>query len=166
MANGIRLDLQRALAEGPGAIPNLEPLFAPGAIPPVFPEGPEEGFTAGAPVVAEGPGFVPGGDIPSGATGTFPSEPIDIGNVSIGQPVPPVKVSRGERFRALLGNFLLNWGAGLQAASRAPSGSEFAAAFEGALSAGEERRQQKVREDLLRANQAFREQFARERAAL
>ena len=32
MADGIRLDLRRALAEGPSAIPNLEPLFAPDAI--------------------------------------------------------------------------------------------------------------------------------------
>ena len=149
MADGIRLDLQEALARGPSGIPNLEPLFAPGAIPPIFDQAPE---------VEEGAGFVPGGGIPSGATATFPSDPIDIGNASIGQPVPPVKASRGERLRRLLGNFLQNFGTGLQAASRAPSGAEFAAGFGGALSAGEERRQQKVREDLLRANQAFREE--------
>lgn len=145
MADGIRLDLQRALAEGPGAIPNMEPLFAPGAIPPVFDEAPE---------VQEGPGFAP------------EEGPITLPGTSVGQPVPPVKASRGERLRALLGNFLQNFGQGLQAASRAPSGAEFAAGFGSALSAGEERRQQKTREDLLRANQAFREQFARERAEL
>ncbi len=157
MADGIRLDLQEALARGPSGIPNLEPLFAPGAIPPVFDEAPE---------VEEGPGFIPGGGIPGVSTGTFTGEPIDIGSGSIGQPVPPVKESRGDRLRALLGNFLQNFGTGLQAASRAPSGAEFAAGFGGALSAGEERRQQKSREELLRANQAFREQFARERAEL
>lgn len=158
MANGgIRLDLQRALAEGPGAIPNLEPLFAPGSIPPVFPEGPEEGFTAGAPQVDEGPGFVPGGGIPSGATGTLPGESIDIGGASIGQPVPPVKASRGERLRRLLGNFLQNFGEGLQAASRAPSGAGFAAGFGAALSAPQERRRQQVFNDLQRANQEFRQ---------
>ena len=157
MADGIRLDLQEALARGPSGIPNLEPLFAPGAIPPVFDEAPE---------VEEGPGFIPGGGIPGVSTGTFTGEPIDIGSGSIGQPVPPVKASRGERLRLLLGNFLQNFGQGLQAASRAPSGAEFAAGFGGALSAGEELRQQQVRESLLRANQAFREQFARERAEL
>ncbi len=156
MADGIRLDLQEALARGPGGIPNLEPLFAPGAIPPVFDEAPE---------VEEGPGFIPGGGPPSGATATFPSDPIDIGNVSIGQPVPPVKPSRGERLRRLLGNFLQNFGEGLQAASRAPSGAEFAAGFGGALSAGEERRRQQVRESLLRANQTLRQQIAAENAA-
>ena len=155
MANGIRLDLQRALAEGPGAIPNLEPLFAPGAIPPVFDEAPE---------VEEGPGFIPGGGIPGVSTGTFTGEPIDIGSGSIGQPVPPVKQSRGHRLRALLGNFLQNFGEGLQAASRAPSGAEFAAGLGGALSAPEERRRQQMHESLLRARQAFREQFDRERA--
>jgi hypothetical protein len=153
MADGIRLDLQEALARGPGSIPNLEPLFAPGAIPPTFDEAPE---------VQEGPGFIPGGGIPGVSTGTFTGEPIDIGSGSIGQPVPPVKQSRGDRLRALLGNFLQNFGTGLQAASRAPSGAEFAAGFGGALGAGEERRQQKSREELLRANQASREQQARE----
>ena len=147
MADGIRLDLQRALAEGPKSIPppNLEPLFAPGAIPPIFDEAPE---------VQEGPGFAP------------EEQPIASPGASIGQPVPPVKESRGDRLRALLGNFLQNFGTGLQAASRAPSGAEFAAGFGGALGAGEERRQQKSREELLRANQASREQFARERADL
>ncbi len=149
MADGIRLDLQEALARGPSGIPNLEPLFAPGAIPPIFDEPPE---------VEEGAGFVSGGGIPSGATGTFPGEPIDIGNAPIGQPVPPVKASRGERLRRLLGNFLQNFGEGLTAAARAPSGSGFAAGFGAALSAPEERRQQQTRIDLLRANQAFREE--------
>ena len=65
-----------------------------------------------------------------------------------------------------MGNFLQNFGTGLQAASRAPSGAEFAAGFGGAISAGEERRQQKAREDLLRANQAFREETARENIRL
>jgi hypothetical protein len=141
MADGIRLDLQRALSEGPGSIPNLEPLFAPGAIPPTFDEAPE---------VQEGPGFAP------------EEQPIAPPGASIGQPVPAVKESRGDRLRALLGNFLQNFGTGLQAASRAPSGAEFAAGFGGALSASEERRQQKSREELLRANQASREQQARE----
>jgi hypothetical protein len=149
MADGIRLDLQRALAEGPGAIPNLEPLFAPGAIPPVFDEAPEVGLND------------VGIDLETGQ-GTFSGVPMDAGQASIGQPVPPVKESRGDRLRALLGNFLQNFGTGLQAASRAPSGAEFAAGFGGALGAGEERRQQKSREELLRANQAFREQQARE----
>lgn len=157
MPNGIRLDLQRALAEGPGAIPNMEPLFAPGAIPPVFDEAPE---------VDLGPEFVPGGGPPSGATATFPGEPIDIGNAPIGVPVPPVKPSRGERLRRLLGNFLQNFGEGLTAAARAPSGSGFAAGFGAALSAGEERRLQQVRIDLLRANQASREEIARENIRL
>lgn len=155
MADGIRLDLQEALARGPSGIPNLEPLFAPGAIPPVFDEAPE---------VEEGPGFIPGGGIPGVSTGTFTGEPIDIGSGAIGQPVPPVKQSRGERLRRLLGNFLQNFGEGLTAAARAPSGSGFAAGFGAALSAPEERRLQQVRIDLLRANQAFREQFDRERA--
>ena len=112
MANGIRLDLQEALARGPSGIPNLEPLFAPGAIPPVFDEAPE---------VQEGPGFAP------------EEQPIASPGVSIGQPVPPVKESRGDRLRALLGNFLQNFGTGLQAASRAPSGAEFAAGFGGGV---------------------------------
>jgi hypothetical protein len=156
MANGIRLDLQEALARGPSGIPNLEPLFAPGAIPPVFDEAPE---------VEEGPGFIPGGGIPGVSTGTFTGEPIDLGSGSIGQPVPPVKASRGERLRRLLGNFLQNFGEGLQAASRAPSGAGFAAGFGAALSAPEERRQQQVRESLLRANQTLRQQIAAENAA-
>lgn len=162
MADGIRLDLQRALAEGPGAIPNLEPLFSPGSIPPVFPAGPEEGFTAGAPQVDEGPGFVPGGGIPAGATATFPGEPIDIGNAPIGSPVPPAR--RENRIRALLGGFLQNFGEGLQAASRAPSGAEFAAGFGAALSEPEARRQQQVFEDLNRANQALKRQIAEQTA--
>jgi hypothetical protein len=149
MADGIRLDLQRALSEGPGSIPNLEPLFAPGAIPPIFEEAPEVGLND------------VGIDLETGQ-GTFSGVPMDVGQASIGQPVPPVKASRGDRLRALLGNFLQNFGTGLQAASRAPSGAEFAAGFGGALSAGEERRQQKSREDLLRANQASREQQVRE----
>ena len=153
MADGIRLDLQRALSEGPGSIPNLEPLFAPGAIPPTFDEAPEVGLND------------VGINLETGQ-GTFSGVPMDAGQASIGQPVPPVKESRGDRLRALLGNFLQNFGTGLQAASRAPSGAEFAAGFGGALSAGEERRQQKSREELLRANQATREQFARERADL
>jgi hypothetical protein len=153
MADGIRLDLQRALAEGPGAIPNLEPLFAPGAIPPIFDEAPEVGLND------------VGVNLETGQ-GTFSGVPMDAGGASIGQPVPAVKESRGDRLRALLGNFLQNFGTGLQAASRAPSGAEFAAGFGGALGAGEERRQQKSREELLRANQASREQSARERADL
>jgi len=153
MADGIRLDLQRALAEGPGSIPNLEPLFAPGAIPPVFDEAPEVGLND------------VGIDLETGQ-GTFSGVPMDAGGASIGQPVPPVKESRGDRLRALLGNFLQNFGTGLQAASRAPSGAEFAAGFGGAISAGEERRQQKSREDLLRANQASREEIARENLRL
>jgi hypothetical protein len=153
MADGIRLDLQRALAEGPGAIPNMEPLFAPGAIPPIFDEAPE--LDEGA--------FIPSGGIPpSGATATFPGEPIDIGNAPIGSPVPPAR--RENRIRALLGNFLQNFGEGLQAASRAPSGSEFAAGFGAALSEPEARRQQQVFENLSRANQALKRQVAEQTA--
>ncbi len=148
MPNGIKLDLQEALARGPSGIPNLEPLFAPGAIPPIFDDAPE---------VEEGPGFIPGGGIPGVTTGTFTGEPIDIDGGSIGQPVPPVKQSRGDRLRALLGNFLQNFGTGLQAASRAPSGADFAAGIGAALSAPAERRRQQVFADLLRANQAFRQ---------
>ncbi len=149
MPNGIRLDLQRALAEGPGAIPNLEPLFAPGAIPPVFDEAPEVGLND------------VGIDLETGQ-GTFSGVPMD---TPIGQPVPPVKPSRGERLRRLLGNFLQNFGEGLTAAARAPSGSGFAAGFGAALSAPEERRLQQVRIDLLRANQAMRQQIAEQNAA-
>ena len=178
MANGIRPDLERALAEatiGPGAqrsipfqvrrtalerppviidrnilnSPILQPIFGQGAIPPVFDEA-DDGLSD------------VGVDLGTGQ-GTFTGEPIDIGNASIGAPVPPVKESRGDRLRALLGNFLQNFGTGLQAASRAPSGAEFAAGFGGALGAGEERRQQKSREDLLRANQTFRLAEAAER---
>ncbi len=154
MANGgIRLDLQRALAEGAEGIPNLEPLFAPGAIPPIFDEAPDVGFSDV-------------GVNPETGQGTFTGEPIDLGGGSIGQPVPPVKQSRGHKIRALLANYLQSFGTGLEAAASAPSGSEFAAGFGAALSASEERRQQKAREDLLRANQAVREQFAKERAEL
>ena len=156
MADGIRLDLQEALARGPSGIPNLEPLFAPGAIPPIFDEAPE--LDEGA--------FIPSGGIPpSGATATFPGEPIDLGNAPIGSPVPPVKASRGERLRRLLGNFLQNFGEGLQAASRAPSGAEFAAGLGAALSEPEARRQQQVFENLSRANQALKRQIAAENAA-
>jgi hypothetical protein len=125
--------------------PLLQPIFGAGAIPPVFDEA------------DDGLDVIPGGGIPGVSTGTFTGEDIELGQVSAGQPVPPVKKSRAERFRALLGNFLQNWGAGLQAASRAPSGAEFAAGFGGALSAGEERRREQVRIDILRANQARRE---------
>ncbi len=172
MANGTRLDLERALAEatlGPGAqrqipfqirraalerapvltdpnllnSPILQPIFGPGAIPPVFDET-DDGLSD------------VGVDLGTGQ-GTFTGEPIDLSGVPVGQPVPPVKQSRGERFRALLGNFLQNWAAGLQAAARAPSGAEFAAGFGGAFSAPEERRREQIRIDLLRANQARRE---------
>ena len=156
MPNGIRLNLQEALARGPSGIPDM-PVFQPDAIPPVLPEGPEEGFIAGAPVVDEGPGFVPSGGIPpSGATATFPSEPVDIGNAPIGIPVPPAR--RENRIRALLGDFLSNFAAGLLASARAPSGSEFAASIGGALSEPAERRRQQVFADLHTANQKFRQQ--------
>ncbi|MCH8268848.1 MAG: hypothetical protein IH846_15150 [Acidobacteria bacterium] len=147
MADGIRLDLQEALARGPSGIPNLEPLFAPGSIPPIFSEPPE--LDEGA--------FIPSGGIPpSGATATFPGEPIDIGNAPIGSPVPPAR--RENRIRALLGDFLSNFGAGLLASARAPSGSEFAASIGGALSEPAERRRQQVFADLHTANQKFRQQ--------
>ena len=145
MGGFLKLNLQEALARGPSGIPDM-PVFQPSAIPPVFPEGPEEGFIAGAPVVDEGLGFIP------------EEAPIDLSGVPVGQPVPPASPNRAGRFKALLGNFIKNFGAGLLAGSRAPSGAEFAAATGGALSAPEERRQQQVRESLLRANQAFHQQ--------
>lgn len=146
MADGIRLDLQEALARGPSGIPNLEPLFSPGSIPPIFSEAPE---------VDEG-AFIPSGGIPpSGATATFPGEPIDIGNAPIGSPVPPAR--RENRIRALLGDFLRNFGAGLLASAKAPSGSEFAASIGAALTEPAERQRQQVFNDLQRANQEFRQ---------
>lgn len=108
MATGIRTDLERALAEatiGPGLqrkipfqirraalerppviidrnvlnSPLLQPIFGEGAIPPVFDEA------------DDGVAVIPGGGIPGVSTGTFSGEPIDIGNASIGSPVPPIK---------------------------------------------------------------------------
>lgn len=179
MADGeIRPDLEQALAEatlGPGAqrripfqirraalerapvltdpnvlnSPILQPIFGEGAIPPVFDQ-------------ADGALSDVGVDLGTGQ-GTFTGEPIDLGSGAIGQPVPPVKPSRGERLRRLLGNFLQNFGEGLQAASRAPSGAEFAAGFGGALSAPEERRRQQLFENMLRARQASRLAEAAER---
>jgi tetratricopeptide (TPR) repeat protein len=119
------------------------PVFEPGAIPPVFgPESPDpnEFETIEAPVSSE----------------------LDLSNlpnmpVLSAATVPAPSPSRGERLRKLLGNFLQNFGEGLQAASRAPSGSELAAALGGALSAPAERRRQQVFADLQRANQAFRQ---------
>ena len=140
MGGFLRPDLQTLLAQAPNGTPDM-PVFEEGAIPPVlgpqFPD-PNELETIEAPVSEE------------------------LGPVSVGQPVPPVKQSRGDRLRALLGDFLQNFGTGLQAASRAPSGAGFAAGFGAALSAPEERRQQQAREGLLRENQKFRQQIAQQ----
>ena len=140
MGGFLRPDLQTRLAQAPNGTPDM-PIFEPDAIPPVFgPEFPDpnELETIEMPVSEE-------------------LEPV-----SVGQPVPPVKESRGDRLRALLGNFLQNFGTGLQAASRAPSGAGFAAGFGAALSAPEERRQQQIRESVLRENQRFRQERAAE----
>ncbi len=142
MGGFLRPDLQTLLAQAPNGTPDM-PIFEEGAIPPVFgPEFPDpnELETIESPVSEE------------------------LGPISAGQPVPPVKQSRGDRLRALLGNFLQNFGTGLQAASRAPSGAGFAAGFGAALSAPEERRQQQIREDLLRENQRFRQETAQQQA--
>ena len=142
MGGFLKPDLQKLLAQGPSGVPDM-PIFEPDAIPPGFgPEFPDpnELETIESPVSEE------------------------LGPISAGQPVPPVKQSRGDRLRALLGNFLQNFGTGLQAASRAPSGAGFAAGFGAALSAPEERRQQQIREDLLRENQRFRQETAQQQA--
>ncbi len=155
----IPFQIRRAALERPPVImdrgiidsPIFAPIFSADSIPPVF-DGEDDGLDV-----------IPGGGIPGVSTGTFTGEDIELGQISVGQPVPPVKQSRGDRLRALLGNFLQNFGTGLQAASRAPSGSEFAAGFGGALSASEERRRQQMFEDLLRARQASRLAEAAER---
>ena len=143
MANGIRLDLQEALARGPSGVPDM-PVFQQGAIPPTFgPEFPDpnEFETVEAPV----------------------SEELDLSNVPdtpvlSAATVPAPSPSRGDRLRKLLGNFLQNFSEGLLASARAPSGSEFSAAIGGALSAPAERRRQQVFADLQRASQTFRQQ--------
>ncbi len=138
MGGFLRPDLQTLLAQAPNGTPDM-PIFEEGAIPPVFgPEFPDpnELETIEMPVSEE------------------------LGPVSVGQPVPPARESRGDRLRKLLGNFLQNFGEGLTAAARAPSGSGFAAGFGAALSAPEERRQQQAREELLRENQKSRQEQA------
>ena len=143
MADGIRLDLQEALARGPSGIPDM-PVFQQDAIPPTFgPEFPDpnEFETVEAPV----------------------SEELDLSNVPdtpvlSAATVPAPSPSRGDRLRKLLGNFLLNFSEGLLASAKAPSGSEFSAAIGGALSAPAERQRQQVFADLQKANQKFRQQ--------
>ena len=140
MGGFLRPDLQTLLAQAPNGTPDM-PIFEEGAIPPVF-----------------GPEFPDPQELVESTIEMPVSE--ELGPVSIGQPVPPVKASRGERLRKLLGNFLQNFGEGLTAASRAPSGAGFAAGFGAALSAPEERRQQQAREELLRENQKSRQEQA------
>ena len=142
MGGFVRPDLQTLLAQAPNGTPDM-PVFEEGAIPPVF-----------------GPQFPDPQELVESTIEMPVSE--ELGPVSVGQPVPPVKESRGDRLRALLGNFLQNFGTGLQAAARAPSGAGFAAGFGAALSAPEERRQQQAREGLLRENQKFRQQISQQ----
>ena len=58
----------------------------------------------------------------------------------------------------LLGNFLFSFGRGLTAASQAQPGQGGVAAFGGALAGGEELRQRRLNEQILRENRGFRRQ--------